>query len=603
MPTCLLCLLAEVASAGSSTLVVPGDHPTIAQAVSAASDGDTIVIAGEITETVPVDRDLVFEGDPTEPGVWSAESQFALSVTGFAEVTLRDLTLVGAKGARGLQITNGTVRVDGCTFRDGDVGDEGGAIRGEGTVTLEVRSSEFVGNRAAEGGHVWVAGGEGAVFDDVLFVEGTATGRGGALVVSALNTGAVEITASRFERNTAGTEAGAVVLDDLPSAVVQGSFFCENTAAKGAGGALQSTGSTLAVAIGNVFELNTAELDGGAIHAPAAAGSLSTSNNHFVDNVSRNGRGAAIFTELTGEHVNGVFVGNETSEQASAAFVGGGLSLIDYALFFENSRYDTTSFVENQLRQSPRLRSYPKGSPCDIQRLAPQVPDSPLFDAGDPARTDVDGTRSDLGAFGGSQPFPADLDGDGTPLPEDCNDYDDEAFPGAAERCNGLDDDCDGQPLSGEADADADGFRGCEGDCDDDDAKVFPGAPERPVDGIDQDCDGGDQCFVDADGDGHGGPSFVPGTTLDCSGPGEAPLADDCDDTDPDVAPSADEVACNGVDDDCRGATPDCPEEPAPAPSGCGCTAPQAPAGLPLVLWVALLIFRRRDSPPHGART
>ncbi|TNF29397.1 MAG: hypothetical protein EP329_15865 [Deltaproteobacteria bacterium] len=41
---------------------------------------------------------------------------------------------------------------------------------------------------------------------------------------------------------------------------------------------------------------------------------------------------------------------------------------------------------------------------------------------------------------------------------DDCNDGDGRAYPGAAERCNGEDDDCDGAPLAGEtSDGDSDG--------------------------------------------------------------------------------------------------------------------------------------------------
>lgn len=94
----------------------------------------------------------------------------------------------------------------------------------------------------------------------------------------------------------------------------------------------------------------------------------------------------------------------------------------------------------------------------------------------------------------------------------DCDDLDASVHPGAAERCDERDEDCDGavddDPVDGlpfYPDLDGDGYgsdglvAACRtgdglalygGDCDDADDSIFPGATEGCDDGIDQDCDG-----------------------------------------------------------------------------------------------------------------
>src|SRR5262249_17886319 len=54
-----------------------------------------------------------------------------------------------------------------------------------------------------------------------------------------------------------------------------------------------------------------------------------------------------------------------------------------------------------------------------------------------------------------------DSDGDGFSICTDCNDSDASVHPGAAEICDGIDNDCNG--LIDEADQDGDGFRLCAG--------------------------------------------------------------------------------------------------------------------------------------------
>lgn len=77
-------------------------------------------------------------------------------------------------------------------------------------------------------------------------------------------------------------------------------------------------------------------------------------------------------------------------------------------------------------------------------------------------------------------------------------------------------------------------------------------------DGVDQDCDGGEICWSDADDDGHAakGGATVMSDDADCDDATEATdsdPADDCDDADPDAYPGGTEIANDGIDQDCDG--------------------------------------------------
>lgn len=142
---------------------------------------------------------------------------------------------------------------------------------------------------------------------------------------------------------------------------------------------------------------------------------------------------------------------------------------------------------------------------------------------------------------------------------EDCDDTRNTVWPGAAEVCDGLDNDCDGASDEQIPDLEC-GLGECvhsEPACADGVPRTCDpllGALDEVCDGLDNDCDGEPDngvlttWYKDEDGDGYG---LLDQWQLACEAPdGYVEMEGDCDDVRSDAWPGADEV-CNGLDEDC----------------------------------------------------
>jgi len=330
------------------------------------------------------------------------------------------------------------------------------------------------------------------------------------------------------------------------------SFVCDNHATVGDGGAVatSSTGSVVARRTG--FVRNSAADDGGGIFV-TGDGPHVLHNIVFLDNDGPDG--AALHVGYAADVRSSVFMGstgsiaNDNDDERNS---GG------YNLYYDNVLGDVQEpFGTDLFGLDPMLANVGVGCEVDLSLLA----GSPASGAGDPAL----GTPTDIGIDGGSQTF-VDSDDDGHPSTIDCDESDDRIYLGADERCNEVDDDCDGFTPSEEFDLDGDGVAECDGDCAPYDGDIYPGVSltdDDVGDGTDIDCDGLEECFVDDDDDGFGisGSYTAEGAKGEC-----AVEAGDCDDSDGNAYP---------------GQTwyPDCDDDGDPLPTGVhACDAAEAVA-------------------------
>ena len=524
----------------------------------------------------------------------------AIRAAGGARIDTASCTFVGNEAPRGGAVAltgNARLSDDGGSYTANLASVDGGAIHADGAALLAFEVSVLERNEAGDdggaiyavsvsggisltgaelddnlaedgdGGGLWVGSSTAVTLADTLATRNRAGGSGGALAaVPVSSPGAISLRESTLRSNQAERGGGALFLDGTDEVDVEDCHASGNTT-EGDGGALLISDAPGPSVLRTWFHANIAEDRGGAVLEDQTTSPGDYRSCSFTENEADRGGALALRNAAEAAVVNATFAGNGASVEGGHVHVAGGtFRLVNviaalatdgggvwgdstaaggsdwyYSLAWQNSgghlvgALGAPPAASGNLEADPKLRaiSLDGSSSNDDLRLGIG---SPAIDAGDPSLTDVDGSRSDIGAWGGPSGFLIDDDGDGSYAHADCADDDGGRYPGADEvPYDGVDQDCDGEDAT---DLDDDGFDGGpEGDdCNDDDPAVFPGAFDVWYDGIDADCAEDD----DYDQDGDGFPIQVFGGT-------------DCDDEDIDVYPGAIETWYDGVDQDCSG--------------------------------------------------
>ncbi|MBI5362373.1 MAG: right-handed parallel beta-helix repeat-containing protein [Planctomycetes bacterium] len=209
----LLVLVFFASAARASDLRVPADQPSIAAALAAAVDGDTIRVA---------------------PGVYVEHVVFpAKSVLLTSELAPGSATIDGS-GAPGPTVTFAA----GCTLNarlegfviTGGTGGYGGGVRLEPGAAATLRRNVIRGNTAsADGGGVYAYGSNAIVFESNTVESNTAVGQGGGM--TSPGTGST-LRNNVFVANGAGFGGAYFQRNDSSTALVNCTFVL-NTSANG----------------------------------------------------------------------------------------------------------------------------------------------------------------------------------------------------------------------------------------------------------------------------------------------------------------------------------------------------------------------------------
>lgn len=515
-------------------------------------------------------------------GASSEGGAIFLTSSSSATALLTNVQVTGAtSGGNGAGIFASSVDVS-CTpcLVDGAVATgDGGGIYGTGGSLVSVGSTWDGNSASGDGGGIYWTNGLVDLQGDVITGNDGANG-GGVYLGTATDFAGSDL---RVTGNSAATRGGGVRAVTPAAFAVRRALVCDNDAGFAGGIGID------AAITSSVRNVSFVENTGTAALRVEGVGPLEARNNTFAGNTASSGA-LEVFNGAAATAVNNVFA---FTQSGAGADLGASASLTtQYNWFYSNAAGSLTGggtldFTDSEAID-PELRSYLPDGNCLNDDLWPAYT-SPLIDGGLIPITDPDGSRADIGAFGGPDSDVAphtDGDGDGVTAVKDCDDTRMAIYPGATEVCDTIDNDCNGTPDDNAVDAprwfpdtDDDGFgddtataiRSCAAppspptwvnnnlDCDDGLVGTNPYADEF-CDAVDHNCDGdvlagaidAQLWYPDVDMDGYGDELLG---TLGCAQefPGLINVGDDCDDTQPLVNPGQADQLCDDIDQDCDG--------------------------------------------------
>ncbi len=495
-------------------------------------------------------------------------------------------------------------------------GGNGGGLRFEGSSDPDLTNNTFLGNDAADGGHIRLAQASGNLTNNIF-----AFAAGGDGVSQDSTNGSRDF--NLWFTNTASDTGGALGPGDLGGSAVfadpdltdySGDCFNDDYGLEPGSPAIDAGDPAIQDADGT-------NSDVGAFGGPNSP--VDDDGDGYLAFVDCDDTDAAVNpgADEICDGIDNDCDGDIDGPQAS-----------DASDWYPDLDGDGFGDDDGRVRECSPPTGY-VAVPGDCDDAEPAVFDG-AYEACDGLDNDCDGDVDE------GQPmtdYYADRDGDGYGDPDtvtqacaapsgwvenadDCDDFEPLAWTNATELCDLIDNDCDDEVDEGAEttwyeDGDGDGygadgantFDSCEGadgftddntDCDDSEPTVNPGE-EEICDELDNDCDGDINedlvvtWYEDNDEDAFGNDET---TTEDCEEPsGFTAEGGDCDDSDPFINPDMEDDSDDGIDQDCDGETgPKFSSEKVKGTPDCGCDASSTGGSTGWLALLGVLLLRRR---------
>ena len=449
---------------------VPVDVETIQGAIDRAADGDAVCVAGG---SYPENIDLsgkaiqvigvagpaatVIDGLRLDSVVRASQGEgpdtvlagFTLS-GGYADTgaglhvfqsspTLRDLVVEDneAQDCGGILLLDSDASLARVEVVDNHVQDDGGGLCvGRGSPRIqEITVRDNTADDLAGGMYVYY---NDLSISELSVVGNAAQDSGGGMV---LEGGRLDVAGGLFVDNVADRDGGGLFVFENSELAMSDVLIAGNDAGSNGGGA-GLEGSKLAL-VNAVVDGNAAFMRGGGLMFDGEGGQIR--NVVFTANEAADGAGVALLDAWT-EITYATFAGNDAQAAGGAVYAhdsqhadlvsvlmvenrasGGGGALGVYGIppsvrhcaWLDNGPGVFMGIADPSGSEGNLVVNVALQAPLAGDSLGWDLhldPFSDALDQGDPQQLDPDGSRSDIGAFGGPAAASYDVDGDGYPL-------------------------------------------------------------------------------------------------------------------------------------------------------------------------------------------